>query len=352
MKKSMTGLSRNANPLLMRVSQVSAPRTFPTFGRQYVAAPGVFAGLAGGPCPKPGNSAAGCPHGRPVGAADGRGWLLLDSWNSPRTSACGSVARTSTLLGAGFSDRGIRNAVAAGQIGRLRHGVVALPGAAPGHDGCGAGQRAAELCLGRHAPQTLAPARTGPRASALPARGAPGRRDPPRLRRAAGLPVARGRTDGYVAPRPAVPAGAGGRRRGRKCAAAGPDHPGLPAGKAAGKPERGARRSWTSWMARRTPQSRWSRGSLPGGGYPHRDPGGAAGHRRSWTSCWRASSSSRLDGASHLEPAAGEKGPAAEQCQHPGGLRGAPLRLPGRGPQPAEGRGRGAGRCSAAGVVR
>ena len=43
----------------------------------------------------------------------------------------GSVARTSTLLGAGFSERGIRNAVAAGEIGRLRHGVVALPGAAP-----------------------------------------------------------------------------------------------------------------------------------------------------------------------------------------------------------------------------
>lgn len=43
----------------------------------------------------------------------------------------GSVARTSTLLGAGFSERGIRNAVAAGEVGRLRHGVVALPGAAP-----------------------------------------------------------------------------------------------------------------------------------------------------------------------------------------------------------------------------
>ncbi|MFE4836874.1 endonuclease domain-containing protein [Arthrobacter sp. NPDC056691] len=43
----------------------------------------------------------------------------------------GSVARISTLLGAGFSEREIRNAVATGEIGRLRHGVVALPGAAP-----------------------------------------------------------------------------------------------------------------------------------------------------------------------------------------------------------------------------
>jgi very-short-patch-repair endonuclease len=43
----------------------------------------------------------------------------------------GSVARTSTLLQAGFTDRDIRNAVAAGEIRRLRHGVVALPDAAP-----------------------------------------------------------------------------------------------------------------------------------------------------------------------------------------------------------------------------
>jgi very-short-patch-repair endonuclease len=42
----------------------------------------------------------------------------------------GSVARPSTLLAAGFTDRNIRNAVAAGEIRRLRHGVVALPGAA------------------------------------------------------------------------------------------------------------------------------------------------------------------------------------------------------------------------------
>lgn len=42
----------------------------------------------------------------------------------------GSVARTSTLLQAGFTDRAIRNAVAAGEIRRLRHGVVALPDAA------------------------------------------------------------------------------------------------------------------------------------------------------------------------------------------------------------------------------
>jgi very-short-patch-repair endonuclease len=43
----------------------------------------------------------------------------------------GSVARTGTLLKAGFSERSIRSLVAAGQIARLRHGVVALPGAAP-----------------------------------------------------------------------------------------------------------------------------------------------------------------------------------------------------------------------------
>lgn len=43
----------------------------------------------------------------------------------------GSVARTATLLRAGCTERGIRNAVAAGEIRRLRHGVVALPGAAP-----------------------------------------------------------------------------------------------------------------------------------------------------------------------------------------------------------------------------
>jgi very-short-patch-repair endonuclease len=41
----------------------------------------------------------------------------------------GSVARTSTLLQAGFTDRSIRSAVAVGEIRRLRHGVVALPDA-------------------------------------------------------------------------------------------------------------------------------------------------------------------------------------------------------------------------------
>lgn len=43
----------------------------------------------------------------------------------------GSVARTSTLLQAGFTDRSIRNAVGSGEIRRLRHGVVAMSGAAP-----------------------------------------------------------------------------------------------------------------------------------------------------------------------------------------------------------------------------
>lgn len=41
----------------------------------------------------------------------------------------GSVARRSTLLKAGFSERDVRNAVAAGEIRRLRYGVLALPGA-------------------------------------------------------------------------------------------------------------------------------------------------------------------------------------------------------------------------------
>lgn len=41
----------------------------------------------------------------------------------------GSVARTATLKKAGFGDRGIRNAVARGEIRRLRPGVVALSGA-------------------------------------------------------------------------------------------------------------------------------------------------------------------------------------------------------------------------------
>ena len=41
----------------------------------------------------------------------------------------GSVARTATLLQAGFTSNRIRAAVAAGEIRRLRHGVVALPGA-------------------------------------------------------------------------------------------------------------------------------------------------------------------------------------------------------------------------------
>ncbi|BCW72525.1 type IV toxin-antitoxin system AbiEi family antitoxin domain-containing protein [Arthrobacter sp. NicSoilB8] len=43
----------------------------------------------------------------------------------------GSVARTGTLLQAGFSERSIRNAVTAGDVVRLRHGIVALPGAGP-----------------------------------------------------------------------------------------------------------------------------------------------------------------------------------------------------------------------------
>ncbi|MGX5714774.1 DUF559 domain-containing protein [Arthrobacter sp. MAHUQ-56] len=41
----------------------------------------------------------------------------------------GSVARTATILKAGFSDRDIRNAAASGLVRRLRHGVLALPGA-------------------------------------------------------------------------------------------------------------------------------------------------------------------------------------------------------------------------------
>lgn len=41
----------------------------------------------------------------------------------------GSVARTQTILRAGFSDREIRNAAASGEVCRLRHGVLALPGA-------------------------------------------------------------------------------------------------------------------------------------------------------------------------------------------------------------------------------
>jgi very-short-patch-repair endonuclease len=43
----------------------------------------------------------------------------------------GSVARTATLLHAGFPERAVRSSLAAGEIQRLRHGVVALPGAAP-----------------------------------------------------------------------------------------------------------------------------------------------------------------------------------------------------------------------------
>jgi len=43
----------------------------------------------------------------------------------------GSVARTSTVLDAGFTDRNVRTAVSAGEIQRLRVGVLALPGAAP-----------------------------------------------------------------------------------------------------------------------------------------------------------------------------------------------------------------------------
>ena len=38
----------------------------------------------------------------------------------------GSVARTRTILKAGFSDREIRNAAASGELCRLRHGVLAL----------------------------------------------------------------------------------------------------------------------------------------------------------------------------------------------------------------------------------
>lgn len=45
--------------------------------------------------------------------------------------SAGSVARTGTLLRAGFSERNIRNAVSAGNIVRLRHGIVAREGAAP-----------------------------------------------------------------------------------------------------------------------------------------------------------------------------------------------------------------------------
>lgn len=41
----------------------------------------------------------------------------------------GSVARTQTILRAGFSERDIRNAAASGEVRRLRHGVLALPGA-------------------------------------------------------------------------------------------------------------------------------------------------------------------------------------------------------------------------------
>lgn len=43
----------------------------------------------------------------------------------------GSVARTGTLLRAGYPERTVRDAVLAGDIVRLRHGVVALPAAAP-----------------------------------------------------------------------------------------------------------------------------------------------------------------------------------------------------------------------------
>lgn len=43
----------------------------------------------------------------------------------------GSVARTATLRKAGYTDRSIRVAIEAGRMRRLRHGVVALPGAAP-----------------------------------------------------------------------------------------------------------------------------------------------------------------------------------------------------------------------------
>lgn len=43
----------------------------------------------------------------------------------------GSVARSATLRSAGFSDRNIRDAVESSQVRRLRHGVLALPGAAP-----------------------------------------------------------------------------------------------------------------------------------------------------------------------------------------------------------------------------
>ncbi|MGO4186274.1 DUF559 domain-containing protein [Pseudarthrobacter sp. TAF60_1] len=43
----------------------------------------------------------------------------------------GSVARTATLRRAGYTDRSIRVAIQAGRMTRLRHGVVALPGANP-----------------------------------------------------------------------------------------------------------------------------------------------------------------------------------------------------------------------------
>ena len=41
------------------------------------------------------------------------------------------MARTATIVRAGFTDREIRDAAAAGSIVRLRQGVLALPGAAP-----------------------------------------------------------------------------------------------------------------------------------------------------------------------------------------------------------------------------
>lgn len=43
----------------------------------------------------------------------------------------GSVARIGTLRHAGFSERSIRSSLISGEVVRLRHGVVALPGAAP-----------------------------------------------------------------------------------------------------------------------------------------------------------------------------------------------------------------------------
>jgi very-short-patch-repair endonuclease len=75
----------------------------------------------------------------------------------------GSVARTGTLLQAGFTDRNIRNAVTSGEVIRLRHGVVALQGAPADLTGavtanglltCASAARHRQLWL-LHEPQSL-----------------------------------------------------------------------------------------------------------------------------------------------------------------------------------------------------